>query len=481
MHRAAAFALTVILLFAAAASAQTGAGGIQGVVKDPTGAVVPQAEISAIRTETGQKFTATSNGAGFYLMPTLQPGQYKIEVRAPGMQAWEGGLVLRTGQQAVVDAELKLAATASEITVAGDVTPLVSVASATVGATVERERIEQLPLNGRNVVSIVGFTTPGIEGNASEVRVYGLRYGAMEFMQDGAVLSNRNWGYPQGRPPGLDTVAEFKVETNNASAKSNRPATTIITTRSGTNQIHGSLFETARNNGLGTARRREDYYEKAPAYIRNEYGGSLGGPVFLPKIYNGKNRTFFFFAYEASLRRQYQTQSTSMPTLAMREGDFSGLIDGQDRLSVLYDPLTTDSRTWLRTPFPGNRIPLARRSPVAAYLYSVMPAPTFNDVNPMSGSNWFGLQPNNQDQGTKTLRVDHRLSDADQVFVRLTFGDTDSVWNNGNSGSPMTLDQRPTSAISSSTTPPPPSPGRACSPPRSSAKRCSTSAARTAL
>ena len=429
-----------LIVFIAGAFAQTGAGSIEGVVKDASGAVIPATKLSALRVDTNQQHETITNNVGYYLFPSLQPGAYKLAAQAPGMKPWEGTVTLRTGQVAVVDAILAVGASTTEITVAADVTPMVSAASSTLGVTVERERIEQLPLNGRNVNSMVQVTAPGLEGSTSQLSVYGLRYGSLEFVQDGASLANRSWGQPMSKPPGLDTVQEFKVETNNASARNNRPATAIMTTRSGTNRFHGALFETVRNNSIGLARRRQDYYEKAPQLARNEFGASGGGPVVIPKLYNGTNRTFIFLAYEGYALRQGSTQSTSVWTQAMREGDFSALKDASGRAYTIYDPWTTDSKTYQRVPFPNNRIPVGRRSPVASHLFSVTPLPTQLDVNPLVANNWFGPQPNKNDQHTGTLRFDHRLSNKDQVFVRYSQGTINSLANNGNAGSPITLD-----------------------------------------
>src|SRR5262249_18374219 len=206
-----------------------------------------------------------------------------------------------------------------------------------------------------------------------------------------------------------------------SSAKFNRPGSIILSTRSGSNQIHGSLFETARNSGIGVARRRQDDYIKPPYLNRHEFGGSIGGPVFLPKIYNGKNRTFFFTSSEALRTLSYATFSTSMATMAMRQGDFSGLVDGVGRRIQLYDPLTTDSRTWQRTPFLNNQIPANRLSPLAKYLYSVMPQPTTN-ANPEIDNNYFGQWPTRATVYTSTTRIDHRFGDRDQIFGRFTAG-----------------------------------------------------------
>src|SRR5262249_16507080 len=156
-----------------------------------------------------------------------------------------------------------------------------------------RQRIEQLPLNGRSIQTLLQIAVPGLEGSASQPNVYGLRDSAMEVIQDGVNLQDRNTGSIQSRPPGLDTMHEFPVEPAGSNAKLTRPATAIMVTRSGTNTFHGSAFETGRNSGFGVARQRQDTFSKAPHLVRNEFGASIGGPVFVPKVYNGKNKTFF--------------------------------------------------------------------------------------------------------------------------------------------------------------------------------------------
>jgi len=286
---------------------------------------------------------------------------------------------------------------------------------ATIANVVERERIEQLPLNGRLFTSLIAQTTPGVEGD----RVNGLRTTSMEFVQDGATLNQRNVGGAPARPPGLDTIQEVRVETSVSSAKYNRPASTIVSTRSGTNQLRGSLFHTMRNNGVGVARRRQDFFSKTPQLIRNEFGASAGGPVWIPKVYNGRNGTFVFGAWEEVKLRSGANFGSTIPTDGMWNGDFSGLVDGIGRQIVLYDPQSTAAvAPFTRSAFPGNRIPLTRRSPVASFLSGITQRPTLGDVNPLIASNWFGPSPNSQDHRTLTFRVDHRLRDRDQVFAR---------------------------------------------------------------
>jgi len=238
----------------------------------------------------------------------------------------------------------------------------------------------------------------------------------------------------------MDAIEEFRVETSASSAKMNRPGAVIVNTRSGSNQFHGSLFEVRRNNdlGFGVARRREEKWSRPSHLVRNEFGGSVGGPLYIPRVYDGRNRTFAFLAYEAYRSLSGTTLNVSVPTMAMCQGDFNGLVDSAGRKYTLYDPWTTGANK-SRQPFPNNQIPMQRQSALAKYHYSVTPEPTHPAVNPLVGSNWWGLVPNNRLDWTMTTRVDHRLSGHDQLFFRYTHGVRDAFAQSGTS--PVTLDK----------------------------------------
>src|SRR5574340_718302 len=373
--------LILTLVSAAVMSAQTSTASVSGTVRDQTAAVIPAANVVLSNADTGLSWRTSTNVAGVYIFPAVPPGAYRLTVEFAGMQKYEATLTVQVQQNAVIDPTLTPGQATTTVEVR-DVTPVVTVDSPTLGHVLERQRIEQLPINGRFLSSLM-VTVAGMEGN----RAYGLREGSQEFVLDGSALSDRNTGGNVRRPPGLDTIQEFKVEANSSSAKFTRPTTVVISTKSGTNDLHGALFETHRNNAIGKARQRQDFYSKAPQLIRNEFGGSLGGPVVLPKIYNGRNRTFWFFAYEGYRNIAPSTEGFSVPTEAMRQGDFRGLVDSQGRQYRLYDPWATDTRTWARQPFAyggqANVIDPARLSPLSKYLYSVTPAPTHPQVNPL--------------------------------------------------------------------------------------------------
>jgi hypothetical protein len=429
-------------MLSVALRAQTGVGQIQGTVRDPTGAVIPNASLALEHTPTHNQFQTTSSSAGFFTFPSLQPGPYRLEATATGMQKWQGDVVLQVGQQAEVNLEMKVTSATEQVTVLGDVTPLLTTTSPTLATVVERERIEQLPLNGRSIATLMTTTVPGLEGSAVQPRVFGLRDSAMEFVQDGVPLDDRNTGNLQQRPPGLDTVQEIRVETNNSSAKLDRPANAIFSTMSGTNSLHGAAFETGRNSGFGVARQRQDTFTKAPHLVRNEFGASLGGPVVLPG-YNGRNRTFFFGAWEEYHLRQVASTGSAVWTDAMRHGDFSGLVDSLGRKITLYDPWSVQGApNYSKTAYPNNQLPMTKLSPVAKYVFSVSPLPTDPNVNPLVAQNYFGLAPTNLDQRTFTGRGDHQFGDKDKIFGRYSRGLNDQFNRRGfaTGGFPITSD-----------------------------------------
>src|SRR5947207_3398988 len=224
------------------------------------------------------------------------------------------------------------------------------------------------------------------------------------YVQDGAASNNREFGGSMNMA-GLESVGEVRVETSTSNAKYSSPASVIVTTKGGGNLYHLAVFETVRNNAFGVARARQDVNLngvpfKVPKLIRNEFGGSISGPVILPtfglngkKFYNGRNRTFFFFSREGQELRQGLSKDFTVPTAAMRHGDFSQLFDSQGRFVQLYDPLTSTvtslsatRHTTVRLPFQNNVIPENRISPLAKYIYGITPLPT-DITNPLVTTN----------------------------------------------------------------------------------------------
>jgi hypothetical protein len=413
--RAAFGVVLVLALLAAPVFPQASNATVSGTVRDQSGAPIPAASVTLTNKNTNVASSTKTNQVGSYVFPGTLPGPYTLTAESPGMQRFEGSLQVQVQQSAVVDVVLRVGQTATEVSVV-DVTPLVQTGNATLGHVLERTRIEQLPINGRAVTNLLQ-TVPGMEGT----RAFGLREGSYEISLDGSSLIDRNYGGVFNRQPGLDSIQEFKVENNSSSAKFTRPTSLILTTKSGTNSFHGAAFETNRNNAIGLARQRQDTFTKAPFLNRNEFGASAGAPVYIPKVYNGKDRTFWFFAYEALRQINPATQQWNVPTQQMRDGNFSELVDNQGRLSVLYDPWSTNTTTWARVPFTNNTIPQSRQSPLSKTLIGITPPPT-NGLNPNLDFNWIGPVPRFQRSYTVTTRIDHRVTEKDQFYGRYTHG-----------------------------------------------------------
>lgn len=419
--------------------AQSGAGSIQGTVADSTGAVIPGASIHVVDQATSVAADTKSNNVGFYQVPGLFAATYEVTVSAPGMKTYKRTVDLLVGQNAVIDVKLPTGSVSQEVTVAGNTVQLTTTDSGTIGATLENARINQLPLDGRLLLTLAQETTPGIEADGSNPgsRANGLMDQGLEYVQDGAPLSNRNFGgernSPQGQLPDPDAVQEVKMDVSNSSAEFAAPATGIITTKSGTNHLHGSMFETARNAAFGLAKQRgfvtTPTADPNPPLVRNEYGASLGGPIVIPHLYDGRDKSFFFVAFEDLSLRSWTPMLVSVPTMAMRQGDFSGLINSSNVLQQLYDPATTQpsqncngsgtANEYCRTPFANNQIPLSRLSPFSKIIYDILPQPTTGD-NPLVEPNLQVHNINNFDVPTVSFRLDHSFNENNHAYLRYT-------------------------------------------------------------
>jgi hypothetical protein len=404
--------------------AQSGAGSIQGNVRDASSAAIPNCTIHVVNQATGVTNDTTSNSEGFYSVPGLFAGNYTVTFTAAGMKKYQTVIVLQNAQSATLNAALAVGDVAEQVTVSGEVIQLATYDSGTVSTQLDSSRIDQLPQNGRNVLGLAQNTVPGVE--AGGTRANGLMGEGMEYSHDGAPMTNRNFGgeanTAQATLPDPDAVQEAKFETMNSSAQFATPATVILTTKSGTNGFHGSLFETARNNYFGIAKARQNPANfAAPHLVRNEFGANVGGPIFVPRVYNGKNKSFFFFAYERFSLRQASNELVTVPTAAMRTGDFSGLVNSSGVLQQLYDPNTTQgaANNYVRTPFPNNQIPINRISPLAKTLYAATPLPQTAD-NPLVNSNFNAVNNTKQTVPNTTVRFDHVFNDTNRAYFRFT-------------------------------------------------------------
>lgn len=301
--------LTALLIsLAAPAFTQTGTGVVRGTVYDSARAPVPAARLVLLHTGTNIAREGASNELGIYLFAGVPPGSYRVTAEFQGFKKWSAEITLLAGQTAVIEPVLEVGTVDTVVEVSG-ASPVITTESSEISDIKDVVRIQQLPLNGRSITNLFDLT-PGVEGGGNP-RVNGLKVGAVEMTLDGMSLVDRFGGGMARVQPGLDTVQEFRVETVGSGAQFSRPATVTLVTKSGTNQFHGTMFETFRNNGGGLRARQRQSGSTAPFYARNEYGVSAGGPVVLPKLYDGRNRTFWFAAFEGLRERQQRISNGS--------------------------------------------------------------------------------------------------------------------------------------------------------------------------
>jgi hypothetical protein len=424
-------------------SAQSGAGSIQGTVTDSSGAVMPGVSVRAVNQATGVAADTKTNEVGFYQVPGLFTGTYTVTISAPNMKTYTRLIDLQVAQVAVIDSKMTPGAVTQQVTVSANTIQLTDTTDGTVSETLDNTRINQLPMNGRSLLTLVTETAPGIEPYCcnNESRANGLMAEAMEYEADGVSMNNIGFGGQNnaygGTVPDPDSMQEVKVVAADADAQYALPSTAVITTKSGTNSLHGSFFETMRNNAVGIAKARSNPYNySAPQYVRNEFGASAGGPIILPHIYHGKDKSFWFFAYERYSLAEITEANGSLPTTAERQGDFSGMVNSSGVLQTIYDPSTTAPNSacvnnvgaafngqWCRTQFDYNGKPNTinpnLESPVAKLIFAITPQPESAD-NPLVTSNFtvpdriFDVIP------TITFRLDHVFNERNKAYLRYS-------------------------------------------------------------
>ena len=410
--------LTVVLLAAIPALAQNITGTITGAVEDPTGAGVPQTPVVALNTERGISYKAVTSSEGVYVLPLLPLGDYQVTIEAPGFRKFvRGGLTLGADQRLRVDARLELGPVAEQVTVSAGA-PLVTTDQATLGGSFSTSNFENLPI-GRSVVGVMQLV-PGTQANKQGIAVgniNGSRDTVVDVKVDGVPTTHTGNGLFSMGPPIVELVEEVVVQTASYSAESGRGVGQVnFTTRGGTNRLRGTAFYYLQNDILSANGFMNNFYGNNRAVLRfNLFGGTVSGPVILPKVYDGRNRTFFSFGYEGSRTRGFGQQLSTVPSPEMRAGNFSGQ-------PVIYDPATTRANPAgtgsIRDAFPGNSIPASRVDSVASKMLAVSyPLPNLggtvnNYLN--TGSNPEGTT------GTNT-RLDHNFSEKSRMTGRYTY------------------------------------------------------------
>jgi hypothetical protein len=437
----------VLLALCSTLAAQDFRSTLQGTIADPTAASVAGASVSLRNVDTGQDRSATTNDDGFYIFQFLPPGNYDLTVKAPGFRtAVEKGITLALTQTLRKDVALQLGDTADTVNVVAGVAVL-ETESTSLGTAIRTEIRDNLPLKGRS--SLFMFTlTPGVVNNryGEDTRpndtitniffsANGAPVAATDVFVDGAsntVNVNRGVNISQW-VPSVDSIAEFKLEMGSLSAEYGRSggSVTNMVIKSGTNSLRGTAYHFFRNSALDAnlffARGQG---RKLAAFGANTYGFTLGGPVLIPGIYNGKNRTFWFTNFEGAREGNGQDNILTVPTARMRTGDFSEVAQ------AIYDPYSVAAGGTTRMPFAGNVIPANRQDPVSQKIMGFWPMP--NRPSPNATQPWVtnygfsGKWPRNYDMFV--AKFDHRFSDSWNTFFRLNKGNGLLVFPNDFNG-----------------------------------------------
>jgi hypothetical protein len=427
------------LLVAAGASAQDFRGSIGGRITDGSGAVLPGATVTATNLATNISASATANNQGVYTLLYLRPGTYTVTVELSGFKKLaREGIEVRVDDRIGLDLILEVGEIQETITVAGE-SPLLEMSSGSAGQVIDQRRISLMPLSDGNPfvlsrlvpgVAYTGdlkFSRPFDNAGTSSINADGST-GGNEFTLDGS--PNMASGRRVAFVPPAGAVQEFKVETASFDAADGHTAGAMVnvTLKSGTNLLKGEGYYYLRDEGLSAT----DFFVNKtggtkPSLGYDRFGGHLGGPVMLPG-YDGQNRTFFFGAVEWLYDEFPEPGPQTVPTEAMRNGDFSALLA---QGIVIYDPATARlvGGRVVRTPFSNNIIPSNRISPIARELLKYFPLP--NQPGDAQGrSNYFSVNPRTDDFYSISLRVDHRLTDKQQMFVRYTRNDRQEARGN---------------------------------------------------
>ncbi len=424
---------------------------ISGTVADPSGLAAPNVRVIATNVATNVASKATSNEAGLYVVRFLQPGTYTVTVEHAGFKKFvREGVALGVSQRLALDIRLEVGQVTESVTVSGAVS-LLQTETATRLSFVERNLIEKIPNNGRNPFllthALPGVTKPGYWGSAElyaygqvgGVSISGGRSGENETVIDGVTDTRPSRGV--NFIPALDSLAEVSVQTNVYDAQFSRTGggVNVFSSKSGTNLLHGVAFYHFKDPHLtasGWERNRQlgaflaaNPGAKAPTktYVKNHTRGfEVDGPVYIPKVIDGRNRMFFMISYENLWERNPQSIIRTLPLAEQLTGDFSNLRTIQGQPILVYDPRSTDAVTGLRTPFDRNRIPGNLINGVASKVASFYPKP--NAPGEAGGliNNYFYESPSRNEYQQWIGKFDYRINDKNNVFFR--YGRT--PWNN---------------------------------------------------
>ena len=466
--------LAVVCLFLTALSAfaQTDRGTITGTVSDPAGAVVANATVEAKNADTGTVYPAATSNTGNYTLPQLPAGTYEVSVSSAGFKKYiRPGIIVNVAQTVRVDAALEVGAATESVTIQAEA-PLLKTESGELSHNIDSSRLDNLPLitlgapgvlgNIRNPLQVVGLLPGASFASENTLRINGMPSSSQAIRIEGQDATNGMWRQiNQNVQAGLDAIQEVSIQTSNFAAEYGQAGGGYFnfTMKSGTNQFHGSAYDYFDNEALnagtpftdaGTTNSLKTGQHIRNVVRRNDYGFTLGGPVWIPKIYNGRDKTFFFFNFEQFREGQVvRTGISTVPTTAYRSGDFSGaqlgaltaagqpLVDsaGQQLFqNEIFDPKSTHTAadgTLVRTPYANNRIPMADMDPVALKMQNMLPLPLGSLSGQAINNYAIPAYTNFRHTTIPSVKLDHSLSSTIKISGYWQQTHTVSPSNNG--------------------------------------------------
>ncbi len=436
--------LIAVCLGTVAAMSQEFRSTVAGRVSDPTGAAVPGVKVQAVESNTGARYETVAGAEGEYSLPFLPPGAYAVSAEASGFKKFiREGIQVTTNQRIALDIVLELGSQTESVTVTGDVAML-QTATASVGQVIAENQISVLPMNGRTPLTLAQlsygvtpssdprFTRPFDNAGPSGFSMGGGQAQANELLLDGSpdMTRNRRVAY---NPP-VDAVQEIKVEAfqPDAAYGNTGGGTVNVVLKSGTNDLHGSLYEFHQNQRL----KATPFFTNAASQTKpvtrfNQYGLTAGGPIVLPKLLDGRNRLFFFFAAEGIRQSEPEPTFSTVPTEGQRRGDFSQLL-GVGGSYQIYDPATgvVEGARIRRQPFAGNVIPASRLNAVSQNFLQFLPNPNVTGGAADGTNNYFSNAVRSDVFSSFMGRIDWNVSDAHKLFLSGRYNDR--VENRGN-------------------------------------------------
>jgi len=433
---------SILTLSARSVFGQLSSASLNGVVRDTTGAVIAKANVILSNVDTSVERVTTTNDTGNYALTDIAPGRYTLKVNAPSFSTKQvTQFVLAVNQTATID--ISLAAGASTEVVTVEASAQLQVSTAELGTVIATKQVNDLPLNGRNFTQLLSLT-PGVAPISVSQNNMGGRTGGFaapiaegtefQFPAINGATNRSNFFLTDGLtnfaaflstyavPPIIDAIQEFKVVSHTDSAEFGSVLGGVINvvTKSGTDQFHGSAWEYIRNDAFDARPSFLPVSAKKPSFRQNQFGASIGGPVMIPKLYNGRSKTFFFFGYQGFRFSQPSSTNILVPTDAQLNGDFSSLLTGSTPIQI-YNPFSTAAAGsgFTRQAFAGNIIPSTLIDPrMVAYAKAVFPAA--GPFNPATNSNALDTTPNTQQQNEFNVRIDQNFGSKDSAWFRYS-------------------------------------------------------------